>query len=257
MPPPPMPPRSCGSHFYRYGTTEHLEWLEPVIVEHKLYIPLASTFNDLRDARPRVEEKTAPEWAAYLQTRLPHANLPADQAAFVGQLDEIVADLGAQKIHEMATSGWHEKTEHHRIYCLSKRWDNLSMWEWYAAKQMGYCLEFARTEIFLDVRDVVYQAPPAYDLTDISNATSPSWFFYKYPDWSNEEEVRLVLARKQGGPIFDVGPDVLTRVILGEDMINEDVERIRGMALKRTPRVPVATAKWDALHSKFTLVVDS
>jgi hypothetical protein len=252
-----MPPRSSGSHFYRYGTTEHLEWLEPVIVEHKLYIPLASTFNDLRDARPRVEEKTAPEWAAYLQTRLPHANLPADQAAFVGQLDEIVADLGAQKIHEMATSGWHEKTEHHRIYCLSKRWDNLSMWEWYAAKQMGYCLEFARTGIFLDVRDVVYQAPPAYDLTDISNAKSPSWFFYKYPDWSNEEEVRLVLARKQGGPIFDVGPDVLTRVILGEDMINEDVERIRGMALKRTPRVPVATAKWDALHSKFTLVVDS
>jgi hypothetical protein len=27
-----------------------------------------------------------------------------------------------------------------------------------------------------------------YDLTDISNTTSPSWLFYKYFDWSNEEE---------------------------------------------------------------------
>ena len=79
-------------------------------------------------------------------------------------------------------------------------------------------------------------------------------FFYKYPDWSNEEEVRLVLARKQGGPIFEVGPDLLTRVILGEDMTREDAEQIRGMALGRNPRVPVAVAEWVAIHSKSKLV---
>src|SRR5437870_5290994 len=72
VPPPLLPPRSSGSHFYRYQTTEHLERLEPVILEHKLYIPLASTFNDLRDAHPRLEEKTAGEWAAYLRSRVPH-----------------------------------------------------------------------------------------------------------------------------------------------------------------------------------------
>jgi hypothetical protein len=164
----------------------------------------------------------------------------------------IVADLGAEKIHEMATSGWHQKTANHRIYSLSKRWDNLSMWEWYAARQTGYCLEFARAGIFLDVRDVVYQPPPAYDLTDISNATSPSWFFYKYPDWSNEEELRLVLARKLGGPVFDVGPDLLTRVILGEGMAKENADRIRAMALKRNLSVPLVTAKWERAISSWT-----
>ena len=69
------------------------------------------------------------------------------------------------------------------------------MWEWYAERQTGYCLEFGRAGIFLDVRDAVYRPPPAYDLTDISNATSPSWCVYKYPDWSNEEEVRLQVGR--------------------------------------------------------------
>jgi hypothetical protein len=199
VPPPPLPPLATGSHFYRYGTTEHLERLEPLVVGHKLFIPLASTFNDLRDVRPRLEEKTPAEWAAYLRTRIPHTPLPAGQAALIDQLEEIVADIGAPTIYEMATTGWQEKTQNHHIYCLSKRWDNLSMWEWYAAQQTGYCLEFARTGIFVDVRDVVYQPPPAYDLTDLSNATSSSLFFYKYPEWSNEEELRLVLARSQGG----------------------------------------------------------
>ena len=72
-----------------------------------------------------------------------------------------------------------------------------------------------------------YEAPPPYDLTDLSNATSPSWFFYKYPDWSNEEEVRLVLPRSLGGPLFQVSNDLLTRVILGEDMAEAIAARVK------------------------------
>ena len=63
-----------------------------------------------------------------------------------------------------------------------------------------------------------------------------------------------MLARKQGGPSFEVGPDLLTRVILGEDMTNENADRIRGLALKRNPPVPVVTAKWDAIRSNFVLL---
>ena len=46
-----------------------------------MFVPLASTFNDLRDVRPRPAEKTAAEWAAYLRTRIPDMNLSVDQAA--------------------------------------------------------------------------------------------------------------------------------------------------------------------------------
>ena len=43
-------------------------------------------------------------------------------------------------------------------------------------------------------------------------------------------------------------------MILGEDMTNENAERIRGMVLKRNPPVPVVATTWDAIHSKFALV---
>jgi len=254
MPPPLLPPLAAGPFFYRYGSAEHLEWLEPLVLRHELYIPLAADFNDLRDVRPRLMEKTATEWAEYLQSRVPHTRLEPGQEAFVGQLEQIVTEIGAEQIHEMATLGWHEKTKDHRIYCLSKRWDNLSMWEWYGAKQTGYCLEFPKTGLFANVREVVYEAPPPYDLTDIANAASPSWFFYKYRDWSNEEEVRLVLARKQGGPTFQVGTQLLTRIILGEDMSERNMDRVKVMGQNREPPLPVMAAKWDQTRSEFALI---
>jgi len=159
MPPPPLPPLTQAPFLYRYGAAETLERLEPLLVEHRLYIPLAENVNDLRDVRPRLVEKTPEEWTAYLKTRVPHSPLPPDQAALVGQLEQIIAELGSAKIQEMATTGWHAKTANHRIYCLCKRWDNLSMWEWYAGKQAGYCVEFSSTGPFVDVRDVIYELP--------------------------------------------------------------------------------------------------
>jgi hypothetical protein len=39
---PPLPPLATGPFFYRYGTADHLEWLEPLVVRHDLYIPPAT-----------------------------------------------------------------------------------------------------------------------------------------------------------------------------------------------------------------------
>lgn len=121
------------------------------------------------------------------------------------------------------------------------------------AKQTGYCLEFARAEVFVDVRDVVYEPLPPYDLTDLSEATSSSWFFYKHREWSNEEEVRLVLPRRLGGPIFQLDPQILTRVILGEDMTQANADRIRDWGSRRNPPVPVVTATWDSVRAEFVV----
>ena len=79
-----------------------------------------------------------------LRTRIPHTELPARQAALIDQLEEIVVDIGAPQIYEMATTGWHEKTQNHHIYCLSKRWDSSQCG--IAARQTGYCLELSRPE---------------------------------------------------------------------------------------------------------------
>jgi len=44
------PKKATGSHFYRYQSVAHLEWLEPIILQHLLYIPTVAQLNDpLRD----------------------------------------------------------------------------------------------------------------------------------------------------------------------------------------------------------------
>lgn len=47
--------------------------------------------------------------------------------------------------------------------------------------------------------------------------TNGCWFFYKRPEWSNEEEVRLVLPRHQGSTV-KITPQWLTRLILGKSV---------------------------------------
>lgn len=244
---PPQAPLATGPYFYRFGSPENLQWLEPIILRHELHIPLASEFNDLRDCRPRPKPLSLNDWTAYLKSRVPHTPLPAEQAALADELPDIVASLGAEALAVAASQSWHKRTTNHHIYCMSRRWDNLSMWHWYAGKHTGYCLEFARVGMFADVREVLYGPSSLYDLTDPTHAT-PNWFFHKLPDWSNEEEVRLVLPRSQGGPTFSMPLNQLARVILGKEMRRENVERIRSWGVARVPPIPVVIAKWDEIN---------
>jgi hypothetical protein len=141
----------------------------------------------------------------------------------------------------------------YRVYSMSKHWDNLSMWHWYASKHQGYCLQFRNTPGFGSVREVVYDSSYVLDATDLNHAT-PNWFFYKSPDWSNEEEVRLVLPKALGGPVLPFHPQLLHRVILGKDMSPENVQTVAQWGRERVPHIAVVTTRWDTINLQ--LVID-
>ena len=84
-------------------------------------------------------------------------------------------------------------------------------------------------------------------MTDLRHAT-PNWFFYKSPDWSNEEEVRLVLPKKVGGPVLAFNPVLLERVIVGKDMSAADVTRVATWGTRREPPVQVVKTSWDPIQ---------
>jgi hypothetical protein len=69
----------------------------------------------------------------------------------------------------------------------------------------------------------------------------PRRFFCKRQEWSNEEEVRLVLQRGKGSKV-KVDPRWLTRVILGKDMTSGNEELIREWAQQREPELAVVRA---------------
>jgi hypothetical protein len=254
LPIPPETPRTTGTYIYRYGNGEHLEWLKSLMLRHELYVPEASSLNDLRDARPRVHRPTREKWLSFMNGLRPKGLTPLPRKEHASIIEDVANSLGIDNMLDIATESYYRMTTRYRIYSMSKRWDNLSMWHWYASKHRGYCLEFLNLPSFGHVRDVVYDSSYVLDMTDISHAT-PNWFFYKSPDWSNEEEVRLVLPKKIGGPVLPFNPRALNRVILGKDMPALDIARVREWGVARDPRVPVVTTRWDAV--RLQLVIDS
>ena len=72
-----------------------------------------------------------------------------------------------------------------------------------------------------------------------------SYFLYcKRPDWSNEEEVRVVRMRHSVGH-DKIQPEWLTRIILGKAISLEHETMIRQWAEQRRPALTVVKAHFD------------
>ncbi len=139
-----------------------------------------------------------------------------------------------------------------RVYSLSKRFDNLSLWAKYAANHTGYCLEFANEgPLFGNSIEVIYGDCDAFHLLDPQQRT-PRFLIYKRPEWSNEEEARLI--RNRGSkPTVTIEPPWLTRAILGKDMSDDDQKQIGEWAKQRQPELSVVHAYFDELHQELRL----
>ena len=63
-------------------------------------------------------------------------------------LDLNIQHHGTDAITRQMTKDLYAQLDTFRIYSLSKRCDNLSMWAKYAEEHSGYCLEFANSGPF-------------------------------------------------------------------------------------------------------------
>jgi hypothetical protein len=138
--------------------------------------------------------------------------------------------------------------EQFRVYSLSKRFDNLSLWAKYAADHSGYCLEFANEgPLFEHVMEVVYGEYAPFDVNNSDK--SAEFLVYKRPEWSNEEEVRLIRARGSG-PQVKIDPRWLTRIILGRNMSPDRELQIRQWTKQRDAPLLIVRAHFDELHQE-------
>jgi hypothetical protein len=89
---------------------------------------------------------------------------------------------------------------------------------------------------------------------DINNSehTNGFWFFCKRPEWSNEEEMRLVLPRGCGSKV-KLNPAWLTRLILGKNVSPQCEQTIRAWAQQRVPSLAVVKAQYDSVEQKIKL----
>jgi hypothetical protein len=243
------------THFYRYSSSQHLDWLKPIILDRHIYVPTAKQLNDPREAKPKFADVPVEDIAEFLKRMFVTNNpgLPPERYAHAAEeIDWMAARSTAEQLLKQMSESFYSLTENTRIFSMSKRWDNMALWAKYADNHRGYCLEFANTGLFNAAREVIYDDTYQLNVTDPSHATF-EWFFCKSPEWSNEEEVRLVLARMLGGPLFPIEPEWLSRIIIGKDMPQPERQRIQTWANQRVPELMVMTAEFDSYAQKLKL----
>jgi len=252
----PEPPTPRCPYFYKYAG--NVDWLEPIIVNSEIYIPTVAELNDPRDARPVLTNLSIERVADFLKLefRNEHPRCSIEEYSAVAvDIDEGLTSWGPEGLLNFATDRLHTFLDTRRVYCMSKRWDNLAMWAKYANDHRGYCVEFANDggdTLFATARKVVYSGAITLDFTNIDHAT-PNWYFYKSAEWSNEEEIRIVCSRVFGRPTLRVFPGVLSRVILGEKMRRDDVVRVTRWATQRARPMSLVMAKFDRRRGQLLL----
>lgn len=238
---PTKPQRYKGPFVYKYGTCEHLGWLKPILLEHRLYFPTPPELNDPAEAHPRLSaasEKALIQRLTEMTTeRKVHLkNEPAMDAKIIAFN---VPRFGVKTLLDEMERSLHPHLETFHIYSLSKRPNNEHLWKRYAVGHTGYCLEFRTEGIFEQVFAVRYADNVALDITDDKQA-EPFFLFYKTKSWSKEEEIRAI-GHRSPDPTVYFEPHLLTRAILGSKIEPGNAAQIREWATDRDPPLVVVS----------------
>jgi hypothetical protein len=251
----PSPIKACGTRFYKYSSAAHLDWLKVILLQHELYLPSLPELNDPTDGRPKLALLSEDQMVSFLHDAWCRNN---PNATFQRQSKEaeiirynVQLHGGAKLIGEFSHV-LNDQLKGYRVYSMSKRYDNFGSWAKYAADHTGYCLEFVNEgPLFEHALEVIYGDSIQMDVTNPDHRRG-YWFYCKRQDWSNEEEVRLVLRRGQESKV-KIEPKWLSRIVLGWHMSKEHETAIREWAKQRTPELAVARAHYDEVDQAIKL----
>jgi hypothetical protein len=254
----PNPTSATVSRLYKYSslaTPEHLERLRVIIQDREIYLPTLTQLNDPADGRPRLAALSEDQAVSLLFGAFRNANpglAPDVQKEKETQIRLNVQRLGPDRLQQLITEQLNTEMNDFRVYSLSKRYDNMSMWAKYAADHSGYCLEFANDgPLFKFAYEVIYENSLKMDLTNPDHRKS-FWLFRKKSEWSNEEEVRLALPRGSP-PRVKIEPGWLTRLIFGKNVSDANRKTISEWAKVRMPELAIADAYYDAVDQQLKL----
>jgi hypothetical protein len=249
----PKSSRPTVPYLYKYSNPDHLEWLKPIILEHELYLPTRAQLNDDFDSLPKLTLQSADEMILFILQRkvmadptVPFEVLDGDEKI----LRFNIGKHGTAAYQPGLVESIDKQLDEFRIYSMTKHYDKMSLWAYYASNHTGYCLEFLNEgPLFEHAREVSYLAREDMDILITDPAIkNGDFFFCKTLEWRNEEEVRLVLPRNKGFKVKMNDRRWLNRIILGKDMKDEHRELIKGWAKQRQPELPVVRTYIDRVE---------
>jgi hypothetical protein len=244
----PEPKRATAACFYKYSglqDSNRLAWLKSLILENQIYLPTLDQLNDPADGRPVLKPLSEEQMFEFLFQAGRNPNWTMQQQVRENlNLRRNIRLHGPEFLHRQMTDLLNKEMETYRVYSMSKRFNNMALWAKYADEHRGYCLEFANVgPFFAKCVEVLYGDSIPIDVTNPNERTSFS-LYCKRPDWSNEEEVRVVRMRHSVGH-DKIQPEWLTQIILGKAISLEHETSIQEWAVQRRPALMVVKAHFD------------
>jgi hypothetical protein len=232
---------------YRHLQGEHRKWTKQILTDSILHFANPPSLNDPFDCKVHFKQSFSTEelrrkHVNLVKRYLPNINRNQCRSRVKGDLDRLDRD----ELIPQITKGLQDGVDNCGVLSLSATDSNILLWSHYAASHTGLCLKFIATnytEFFGAAQPVEYK--DAYPTIDLFGHTPEqqiqAFLLTKATDWKYEEEWRII--DHDGGTVDKVFPEeLLTEVILGARMIQEDKEAVAKWLSKRKTQVLLSQA---------------
>lgn len=241
---------SGEGYMYRFRDLvgERVAWVKQIIVESKLFFSSPAKFNDPFDCQARYQigdpSKLKIKVKAHATEMAYESGMPRQQRR---QLER--AKVRPEILLDKLTKGTQEAIKKDvRVLSLSSTHENILMWSHYTFGHQGVCLQFrleADRGFFAGAQPVQYSKDlPIPELLGDPMEQVDKLLLTKAIDWEYEREWRLV--RTDGINLGHFPPQLLTGIILGTNISQENKQAVLGWTEKQSDSLAVYAAKRDS-----------
>jgi hypothetical protein len=213
------------------------------------YFASRISFNDPFDCRVRISmDGTDEQHRAKLERLFLKCAPTWSETDRRNEVDHIIAEGRHRdsRVWEGLTKGIQADVDRLGVYCLSELPDHILMWAHYSNGHTGFCVQFRHeNEPFLGrAQPVIYSEayPDAVSIPDDRTRAVTKTLLTKADSWAYEREWR-VFDLHNGPGVRQFPPELLTGVILGCRMPDNDRQQIRAWAVERRPRPKLYEAR--------------
>ncbi len=235
------------SFFYKYYqiNKENKVFIERIFTHNELYFPSPKQFNDPFDSRNPVSyEGTISEWEKYLGDRIDKyiPNLTTEQRQI--KIKELAKKALNESIFDDLPNSYIDAMG---VFCMTEKNDNILMWSHYANSHKGICLEFqsiSTNPFFIIAQKMNYESKYSKPnmLRSRNEEKMQATLLTKSKDWEYEKEWRII--NHDNGPgVYNFPAELLTGVIFGCSIEEEDKNLIKNLSLSRNPKPKIYQAK--------------
>lgn len=218
---------------------------ERIFTHNELYFPSPRSFNDPFDSKIQlVFDGSKDEWERYLRELYKRFRPSWNRKQ---RLSEVRMKMREKRYKRFPEGMANSYLDEMGVFCMSEVKDQILMWSHYSEGHTGFCLEFratSTTTFFGKAQKIKYcEVYPSINFFKSSrDAQTEATLLTKAKLWCYEKEWRII-EHERGAGTYSFPQELLTGVIIGCQMPDENKNKIIGWVKNRNPRPTIYKAE--------------